>query len=98
MQIIDFFHQISQFVQPNWLDYKSNDIGGKNKVLNAKIETFLSILMGKKFIFSLENETFLLMKIQASATQFFISLAVGNHFRPFLDNTIDIGAFDYQWY
>ena len=63
MQIIDFFHQISQFVQPNWLDYKSNDLGGENKVLNAKIETFLSILMGKKFIFSLENETFLLMKI-----------------------------------
>ena len=58
-----FFHQISQFVQPNWLDYKSDDLGGENKVLNAKIETFLSILMGKKFIFSLENETFLLMKI-----------------------------------
>ena len=43
MQIIDFFHQISQFVQPNWLDYKSNDLGGENKVLNTKIETFLSI-------------------------------------------------------
>ena len=63
MQIIDFFHQIFQFVQRNWLDYKSNDLGGENKVLNTKIETFLSILMGKKFMFSLENETFLLMKI-----------------------------------
>ena len=50
-------------MQPNWLDNKSNDLGGENKVQNTKIETFLSILMGKKFIFSLENETFLLMKI-----------------------------------
>ena len=63
MRKIDFFHQIFQFVQRNWLDYKSNDLGGENKVLNTKIETFLSILMGKKFMFSLENETFLLMKI-----------------------------------
>ena len=50
-------------MQRNWLYYKSNDLGGENKVLNAKIETFLSILIGKKFIFSLENKTFLLMKI-----------------------------------
>ena len=50
-------------MQPNWLDYKSNDLGGESKVLNAKIETFLSILMGKRFMLSLENETFLLMKI-----------------------------------
>ena len=48
MQIIDFFHQISQFVQPNWLDNKSNDLGGENKVQNTKIETFLSILIGQK--------------------------------------------------